>query len=87
MARMSGRTYIDCPRTGSAMTPCIARGGHRALSDPGHPPAVCVGCGVEPAAALASLAERYPPAAGDVGLEDPREAADALTRHVADYVG
>jgi hypothetical protein len=85
---MPDRNEIDCPRARTAMSPCIARDGHTALDDP-HSAPDCVTCGASPGPLIASLAERYPPAAaylGAVHSSDPRRAADLLTELVAGYV-
>jgi hypothetical protein len=80
---MADRNEIDCPRAKSWMTPCIARDGATALADDG----VCVGCGGQPGALLANLAERHPPVReATVGIYTPAQQADALTRLVAEYV-
>lgn len=78
------KSSIDCPRAKSDMTPCIARDGHLALSDP--PKAVCVGCGATPRDLLVDLAERYTPARAHLLTEDPQATADRLTELVAEYV-
>lgn len=51
---------IDCPHAKTWMTPCVARDGALAVSDP--PNAVCVGCGHDPWKLQAELARRYEPA-------------------------
>jgi hypothetical protein len=84
---MPGRSEIDCPRARTEMSPCIARDGSAALDDPEFAPD-CVTCGAAPGVLIASLAERYPPAAAYLGAvySDPRRAADLLTELVAGYV-
>jgi hypothetical protein len=52
---MMERTYIDCPRAKSDMTPCVARDGKLALTDDG----LCVGCLQHPAELLKDLVPKY----------------------------
>lgn len=67
------------------MTPCVARDGALAVSDP--PDAVYVGCGHDPRELRRDLAKRYPPAA-PVGrpAADRRAEADQLRADVAAYI-
>ena len=72
--------HVGCPRAKSDMTPCIARDGHTALSDP--PLSVCVGCGSFPDRLLAELEEAYEPARRIRPSGDPAKCADQLTKIV-----
>lgn len=76
---------IDCPHAKTFMTPCVARDGHLAVSDP--PGAVCVGCGQDPRELRRDLAKRYPPAA-PVGrpADDRRAEADRLRDDICGYL-
>lgn len=76
---------VDCPRARTHMTPCVARDGALAVSDP--PKAVCVGCGQDPRELLRDLGERYPPAQPrGKPAANRRDEADRLKEHVAAYL-
>lgn len=83
---MSDRNEVDCPRAQSWMTPCAARDGSTAVTDPRDAYPVCVGCGADPRELLHDLAERYQPARRYLQTHDRARVADTLTRMVAEYV-
>jgi hypothetical protein len=74
--------YVGCPYAKSDMTPCIARDGHLALTDPDAPEPVCVGCGHEPRDLLAELGREHEPAAEAERTGDPQSYADRLAELV-----
>jgi hypothetical protein len=76
------RSQVSCPRERTFMTPCIARDGSLALADD----KTCVGCGVDPADELTSLAKRYPPAGKAWVFTTMDEVADALPALVWAYL-
>ena len=76
------RSQVSCPRERTFMTPCIARDGSLALADD----KTCVGCGVDPADELASLAKRYPPAGKVWVFTTADEVADAMPELVWAYI-
>ena len=86
-------TGIDCPRAKTFMTPCIARDGHLALTDP--PEEVCVGCGIQAGPALGELMPKLSEQDKELTVAEVRmftgtvthaELADVLRSAVARYV-
>lgn len=73
--------HVGCPWARSDMTPCVARDGHLAITDP--PRIVCVGCGNTLRYLLADLADDLP-LARDLPetLGDPDSDADRFRRLV-----
>jgi hypothetical protein len=67
--------HIGCPWAKSDMTPCIARDGNIALTDPGPWAPACVGCGHTVTFLVADLASEHPSARQPIPA-DPDAAAD-----------